>query len=275
MIATDNEISHFLNVYLKRHFTNAAKELNISQPALTQSISRLETKMNTKLFVRSKKGCKPTAHADLLFLSANRLKECWEDIEKSVLAAQELPIAKFRLGCHQSVGSYTLPNFIRTLHDKAPLIELRLVHDFSRKITEQIVNCELDFGFVVNPIRHPDLILTKLANDRVCYWSNPTKKNIPKLVFSDLSSFEVKGFSKDWKLIETPSLELIRTLAIQGAGVGLLPERVARADFTKLKIVKNTPIRQDEIYLAYRMEALKSAAGKIVIETAKRCISTF
>jgi DNA-binding transcriptional LysR family regulator len=281
MIATDAEIAHFLAIYAKRHVTRASVGLNISQPALTQSIARLERKLKAKLFDRSKSGCKPTAVAELLFTKINRLQECWADIEVAIAETQEGLRGKFRLGCHASVGAYTLPRFFKTMDRAAPEIDVQLKHDFSRNITESILRFELDLGFVINPVRHPDLVLTKLGTDRICFWRNPKAERIPKILFSDLSDHELKNSFglktlrsiSDWKRIETPSLELVRTLVIRGAGMGILPERVAGADQTGLERIADLPIRTDEIYLAYRMDTLKSAAGKAVIGAARGCIS--
>ncbi len=280
MIPTELEIAHFLALYSQRNFTAAARGLNISQPALTQSIARLEAKLETKLFIRSKRGCHPAAAAEILYAEANRLNECWEGIRDGVSRSKRALGGKFRLGCHPSVGGYTLPQFFKAIAKAAPRIEIELTHGFSRKITEQIVRFELDFGFVVNPERHPDLVLTKLGIDRVCFWRATGERAIPRTLFSDLSRSQLastlkgkaRDYFSDWRTVETPSLELIRTLTTQGAGVGLLPERVAKADRANVEILEHLPVRQDEIFLAYRVDMLKSAAGKVLIEAARGCI---
>ena len=52
------------------------------------------------------------------------------------------------------------------MYFKSPLIKIQLVHDLSRKILEQILSYEIDFGIVINPIRHPDLILKKILSTK-------------------------------------------------------------------------------------------------------------
>ncbi len=280
MIPTETELNHFLEVYSTKHFTRAAMKLGIAQPSLTQSILKLEEKVKNKLFHRTKQGCIPTQSADLLYDKALHLRESWRMLSHGLNEEKDSLSGTFRVGCHQSVGAYTLPQFLKRLTREAPEIDVRLQHDLSRKITEKIISYELDIGFVVNPVKHPDLVLIKLATDRVAFWRAKGVKPL-KRIFADVSLNQIqailgKNFSNrfpNYQLIETGSLELIRTLILRGAGIGILPERVAKAENNSLEIFDPAlPVFQDEIYLAHRVDTLKSVAGKMLVSAAKTCI---
>lgn len=281
MIPTETEILHFLEIYSTRHFTRAAVKLGIAQPTLTQSIARLEEKIKTKLFIRTKQGCIPNRSAELLYERAIRLQEAWREIHESVSCSHDSPTGIFRIGCHQSVGAYTLPSFLKKLMNEAPQIKVRLHHDVSRRITEKIINHEIDLGFVVNPVKHRDLVLVKLCTDIVAFWRAKDRKPQRRL-FADVNLLQVqtllgkKSFARfsEWEIVESSSLELIRTLIVQGAGIGILPERVANVEGTQLEILSvDLPTFHDEIYLAYRVNTLKGAAGKALLSAARSCIS--
>lgn len=280
MIPSDTELTHFIELYSTKHFTRAAIKLGVTQPSLTQSIFRLESKLKTKLFHRSKSGCIPTNAAGLLYDKALQLKGLWGEISEQVAHEQQSLTGLFRVGCHQSVGSYTLPNFFKALATRAPEVKINLTHDWSRKITERVINYELDLAFVVNPAKHRDLVLIKLGTDRVAFWKAKGTK-VPKTLFSDVSLFQLHERLKkqsiakfqDWNIVETSSLELIRTLTSKGAGIGLLPERIAKAENSQLEIFdEKLPSRNDEIFLVYRTETLQSAAGKALIMAGKECL---
>ena len=280
MIPTETELRHFLEVYSTKHMTRSSIKLGIAQPSLTQSILKLEEKVKTKLFHRTKQGCIPTRAADLLYDKAIHLQETWKTLSEGMTETQDTLTGTFRVGCHQSVGTYTLPNFLKALSKKAPHLGILLHHDLSRKITEKIINYELDIGFVVNPTKHPDLVLVKLATDRVAFWRAKGVTPLPR-IFADQSILQVQTILgkrsharlPNYQVIETTSLELIRTLTLSGAGIGILPERVAKADHNHLEIVDSSlPTFHDEIFLAYRMDTLKSAAGKALIAAARSCI---
>ncbi|MBN8536471.1 MAG: LysR family transcriptional regulator substrate-binding protein [Deltaproteobacteria bacterium] len=170
-----------------------------------------------------------------------------------------------------------LPKFLDNLHVQAPGIEVELIHDFSRKITEGVVSFYVDIGFVVNPIRHPDLVLKKLGDDRVLFWKKRGGGTLPKRIFADrnliqmqeiLGKTHTKDF-KEWNLISTTSLELIRTLTLSGQGIGILPERVAKADGADLVPYNSSlPFYEDKIFLAFRKDVLSSKAGRELIRLA-------
>jgi DNA-binding transcriptional LysR family regulator len=277
MIPTETEIRHFFAVYATRHFTRAAIKLGIAQPSLTQSIQKLEKKTKTLLFHRTKQGCIPTPSADLFFAKAQQLRESWKALSEDLNQGKTFLQGTFRVGCHASVGTYTLPKFLKALSVAAPQIQVKLFHDWSRNINEKIINFELDLGFVINPFKHRDLVLRKLGDDQVCFWK-ATGKVPPKILFADmnltqtrtlLTSVWAKKFA-NWQLIETPNLELIRTLVTQGAGVGILPTRVVQAEASGLEhYAKDLPQFHDEIFLAYRVGTLNSAAGKKLIDCAR------
>ena len=170
MYPSPSELDHFFKLYQYRHFTLASRNLGISQPALTQSINKLESKLGTPLFFRSRKGITPTKEATVLFAKITELSGTWHSIRDLIQDHKTGMKGVFRVGCHPSVGSYTLPNFFQKLSKSSTAIEIRLIHDHSRAITDKVLHHELDLGFVVNPIKHPDLIMNKLGNDEVCFW---------------------------------------------------------------------------------------------------------
>lgn len=277
MIASSTEVEYFLEVYGTRHISKAAIRLGVTQPTLTVSLQKLESKLGVKLFHRSKQGVVPTAQGLVFFQKASRLMENWKEVQEGLYASSTEIQGKFKIGCHPNVGAYTLPKFIANLQKNAPKIEIDLVHDFSRKIIEKIVSFEVDLGFVVNPVRHPDLVLKKIGIDQVLFWKSSELDSHSRLIFADLSTSRSqeafdKAYSKrfkDWKLVSTSSMDLIRALTLSGQGIGILPERVARVGGAKLTPYdKDLPVYEDQIFLAYRKDVLASKAGRELIKAA-------
>jgi len=277
MIASETEIAYFMELYELRHFTRAATKLRVSQSALTQSISKLEGKIGAILFYRSKKGCTPTPSGEVFFQEAQQLLENWTRLLSSVSHRQQALSGNFRVGCHPSLGVYALPRFLRVLSRKAPEIEISLVHDFSRNLSEKVIAHELDLAIVVNPVRHADLILHPISEDRICLWKAKATKSPPKRIFTDMSRAEVQSFLgkhaarfRDWRVVESTSLELIRALVSEGLGVGVLPERVASVDAKKLELMdESAPTLRDEVHVIYRSDALKTNSGRVLREVAR------
>ncbi len=277
MLATSSEIEYFLEVFQTRHVSKAAIRLGVTQPTLTLSLQKLEEKLGTKLFHRTKQGVIPTEQGTLLYRKAYTLLDCWGEVQKGIYRSTSEVFGRFKVGCHQSVGAYALPKFLDQLHAHAPGIEIDLVHDVSRKITEGVVSHAIDVGFVVNPVRHPDLVLKKLGDDRVLFWKRRGSGALPKRILADVNLVQMQDILgkthakefKDWKLVSTSSLELIRTLTVNGQGIGILPERVAKADGADLvPFDSRLPTYDDKIFLAYRKEILASKAGRELVRLA-------
>ena len=279
MIATPTEIQYFLELFQVRHFTRAAIRLGVTQPTLTQSILRLEEKLKCKVFHRTRQGCVPTNEGDQFYKRARELIDAWTAVNAEVQSGNGATLqGLFRVGCHPSVGAYTIPKLIKNLYEQAPGIDIVLAHDSSRKTVEKIISFELDMGFVINPFKHPELVLKKIGSDRVTFWKKAQAATVPEKLFADLDLMQVeallgRGSSKalkSWPLVQTNSLELIRTLTVSGAGVGILPERVAKADGARVELYDSKlPVFEDEIYVAYRRDTLKSASGKALTRAAQ------
>lgn len=277
MLATSTEIEYFIEIYQARHISKAAIRLGVAQPTLTLSLQKLEDKLRTKLFHRTKQGVIPTEQGTLFYGKTYKLIDCWNEVHKTIYRSTSEISGRFKIGCHPSVGAYAIPKLLENLHTHAPGIEVDLVHDVSRKITEGIVSHSIDVGFVVNPTRHLDLVLNKIGEDRVLFWKKRSSGALPKRIFADVNLVQMheilqKTQAKDlneWVLVNTSSLELIRTLTLSGQGIGILPERVAKADGADLvPYDSKLPIYEDKIYLAYRKEILSRKAGKEIIRLA-------
>jgi len=275
MLPTSTEIEYFIEVYQSKHISKSAIRLGVTQPTLTQSIQKLEEKLASPLFHRTKQGVVSTEAGNLFYKKANQLLDSWKELHLDLHSAKSEIQGQFKIGCHPCIGAYTLPVLMDRLQTHAPNIEIKLVHDISRVITEKVISFEIDLAFVANPVRHPDLVLRKIGTDQVTFWKKRGLQNPPKNIFVETQLKQVeailtrlpKKYFDTWHFVQSTSLELIRTLVLSGQGIGILPERVAKADGADLVVFdKNLPVYQDEIYLIYRKDHLTSRAGKQLVE---------
>lgn len=276
MTPTAKEIEQFIEVFHIRHLSKAALRLGVTQPALTQCIQKLERKVGGKLFHRSPQGMVPTKLGVAVYKNSSALQDAWANLLSDARAIREGLTGRFRVGCHSSVAGFCIPQLLRRLDQSAPKIELELMHDFSRKILEKVVSFDLDLGFVINPIRHLDLVIKPIGEDIVKFWVRPGKPAVPHRLIVDLSVNQTEKILarapvfKGWPILHSESLEVVRTLTVQGLGVGWLPQRVALADGPLLSPYrsKHTPEFRDRIFLVYRKDALTGEAGRALLEAA-------
>jgi DNA-binding transcriptional LysR family regulator len=278
MIATPTELTYFAEIFRTKHVSAAAVRLGVRQPTLTQSLASLEKKLGSRLFQRSSRGMTPTRAGEKLYARSRVLLSTWQELEDDFRVSREGLTGRFRIGAHASVAAYCLPRLVENLERLAPRIELELLHDSSKRITEKVIAYEVDLGFVVNPVRRPELTLKKIGEDRVKFFFAGEKNKTPKRLFCDLSLTQVESILakagsefKGWTILQSSSLEVVRTMAAQGLGVGILPERVARAEGGPLKPYRENelPSFADAIYLAYRREVFEDPTAKTLLEAAR------
>jgi len=286
MSLSSNDISYFIEVASTLNLSRAAERLGISQPALSLAINRLEHSLGIQVLIRSKTGVSLTVGGKKFLVHAKNLLQEWESIKFKTRDAEQQVQGCFNIGMHSSVALYTAGSFIPQLLQTYPDLNLELKHDLSRKICEEIICGRIDLGIVVNPIKHPDLIINKLCTDIVTVWisedfnNNTQNINNGNAVFicdpdliqaqSILQKIKKSGI-KISRILTTNSLELIAELTAKGAGIGLLPTRVANFLFKdKLIPIVDAPVYIDEICLLHRVELKNIQAIKTIKDHIKK-----
>jgi LysR family transcriptional regulator, cell division regulator len=282
MLPSSSEIRYFIEVSQTLNISRAAERLGISQPTLSVALKRLEDSLATPLLVRGKTGVQLTRSGLKFSKHARALLDSWERLKSESLGDQVEAQGQYTIGCHASVGLYSLHHFLPELNRENPKIEIKLVHDLSRKISEDVISFKIDFGIVVNPPAHPDLVIKQLFTDEVGLWCRKDGRSEldvlicdPELLQSQriLKAAEKKGIAFR-RMITTSSLEVVTSLTAAGAGIGLIPGRVASASKAPIKTLsEGSPTVSDRICLIYRQDMQKSAASRKITECVVRNLS--
>lgn len=279
MIPSPNDLLYFLEVARVENMSRAAETLGISQPSLTMAMRRLEEAVGTPVLLRHQRGVTLTRAGTQLLSHTRRLLTYWETVKSETLASKDAIQGTFILGCHTSLARYALPHFLPELLTQHPDLEIKLQHERSRKITEQIISHHIDLGIVVNPVRHPDLVITSLATDNVTLWQSiATVTNATVLLCDpDLTQTKIllrtmrKRGTHYTRLIPSNNLEVIADLVERGAGIGILPANVAR--LRKLTQIVNAPQHHDELCLVYRGENRDVKSIQVIATAIKRAFA--
>ena len=238
MLPSASEIQYFLEVAETLNISRAAERLGISQPTLSISVQRLEQSLGTPLLLRGKTGVRLTKTGARFAVHAKNLVEQWERLRAESISEETEVKGRISVGCHISVALYSLPSFVSELMTTHPELELIFQHDLSRKITERVVSFECDFGIVVNPYSHPDLRIVQLALDEVTFWraqgifADDVLICEPELIQTQTLMAKMKKLApangyEFRRTLRSSSLEVVAGLAAAGAGIAILPTRVA------------------------------------------------
>ncbi|BBN83782.1 LysR family transcriptional regulator [Pseudoalteromonas sp. A25] len=268
-----DDLAYFSEVANTLNLSRAAQRLGISQPSMSAAIKRLEQVFDTQLLIRSRNGVKFTHAGKALAQHSRKFMTEWEQLHSNVIRASTDMIGTFSIGCHPSVALYTLPDLLPALKNKYPALKLNLVHDLSRKITEQVVNGEIDFGLVINPVHHPDLVIHKLFLDEVTLWQSDalTTHSAPNehtILYCDPNLKQSQALLKildltHYQVEYSNNLEVIASLVAKGIGAGVLPERVAKKCAEPLRrIEQNNAMVIDELCLIHRFDIQNSTVSQ-------------
>ena len=283
MLPSPAELEYFLEVTNALNFSRASERLGISQPSLSLAIKRLEQTIGTDVFIRHKQGVTLTQAGKQLLLHVRQLLQFWETTRSQALASQQEIQGNFTLGCHSTIAIHMVSKFLPSLLDKHPKLEIHLKHNISRKIMEQVINLSIDIGMVVNPIKHPDLIIRKLQTDEITFWSasepHPSQDihSGQAILICDPAMTQVNTLLKKIKkmnlsfgrIVTSDNLEVMANLIANGCGIGILPTCVAESQTPQLKKIPNAPVFHDELCLIYRNENRNVKAVQVIINTIK------
>lgn len=259
----------------------AARVLNLSQPTVSWTMKKLERELGKPLLVRGNRGVTLTRAGQALLAHAGRLILDFQNLSDEIQADNQEVSGIYTLGVYAMLGTHTLPQFLPQLLMDYPALELRLVHDLSRNIAEAVINRDLDFGIVVNPPQHQDLVIRQLYNDFIGYWSrrDPTKLQDltgpdsvlwlpPSLRQSEALLGEAKrrGLLKQTRFRYSTDLGVIHHMVAAGGGAGLLPATIARAfPGSPVEPLAGTPFYHDVICLVYRHDRAKTRAAEVLV----------
>jgi len=133
-------------------FTEAARRLHVSQPALSQSLAELERRAGVPLFethgrrrVLTEAGHEAVRFATEVLGRAAEFRawtEAYRDGARGTLT----------VGMIDAASLYTLPDAVRAFRTAYPEVQLRLVVDTSGALVQRLATYELDLAFVVGPV---------------------------------------------------------------------------------------------------------------------------
>ncbi len=274
-----NDISHFIETSSCKTIVQASHKLEISQPALSESLKRLESDLGYTLFYRSRTGIQLTPSGKLFLEKAKIALSYLHELDIKNDQSEIFANRTISVGCHTTVAQYSIPKALKFLKEKAPDFKIELKHDLSRNIQTEIQNGRIDIGLVINPVEVPDLIIQKLDYDKISVWSHPQVDESDTLICNP-QLFQTQSILKKWKnkphkIIATDSLELICRLTHEKIGYGVIPERAVLLSHNHLKVHNHLPTYKDEICLVYRPEFGKIACEKLVIDSLKSAIKSY
>ena len=259
----------FYHVATTLSFSEASKQLFISQSAVSQSIKVLEKKLDQPLFIRSTKKVQLTPEGEILLRHVEPAMNLIRKGESQLLEAHSLRGGQLRIGASDTICRYYLVPYLKRFHQEFPGVHIKVTNHTSIDCAKALENGEVDF-IVVN---FPNSALTGDLETRTIYEfhdvfiANPDAFPLmdQKLTFAQLlkqpimmldrrsttSEFLHHIFQKNQldlvPEIELSSNDLLIDLARIGLGIAFVPDYCLPKrcrDLFVLNLAQSLPARQ-------------------------------
>lgn len=267
-------------------FSEAARQLFISQSAVSQAISGLEEKTGNTLFVRSTRRVKLTDEGRMLFSHIEQAYNFIRAAEGKLQEMKALDLGEIRTGVGDTVCRYLLLPYLKQFIAFYPKIKIRVVNRTSPQIIDILKKGRIDLGIVTLPVTDEAVNITDFRDAEDVFVASSRFEELkgravpvselvvyPLLLLQKYSStrrnldsfFENMGFAVTPE-IELESIELLVEFARIGLGIAHVMKESAKPllDSGELFIVntmESLPVRRLGIATVKKVP-LSNAAAK-------------
>ena len=286
-----NQLEVLVMVAQEQSFSRAAQALHRTQPAVSQSIRRLELELGEPLFDRSSKDGTLTAAGRVLHEFAQQMLNLRQGAHTAIKELKDLHRGKLTLSANEYTVMYLLP-VIPVFKARHPHIKVEVKRSLASRIPSEILGREFEIGVVSYkpsdsaiasvPVMTDELALI-VAQDHsladreiVSVRELGAESFIAHNVASPYRERVIRTFEK-YKTplnisMEMPTLEAIKRFVEQGMGVALVPRLTAQSEIARKQVVALTvrEMRLERgIHLIYRKGATLSHAARAFLRVAR------
>ncbi len=133
------------------NISKAAKELYISQPAISKSIQKLEDSLSCKLFVRSSRGVTLTEEGELLYSYVKTAFETLSQGEQKLHRSIELGIGYLKIGVSSTLCKHLLLPYLKEFIRLHPHISISISCQSTNETLRLLEDGKIDIGLVGRP----------------------------------------------------------------------------------------------------------------------------
>ena len=147
----------FCQVAKSKSFSRAAKELYMTQPAVSQAIMQLEGELDIRLFNRTPKGVSLTNEGSILFEYINSAINLINVGEEKILEFKDLTVGELKIGVGDTISKYFLVPFLEKFHNKYPNIKFKINNSTTLELCELLKSGDIDIAICNLPIEDPSI----------------------------------------------------------------------------------------------------------------------
>lgn len=259
------------------NISKAAKELYISQPAISKSISKLEDSLNTVLFTRNSRGVQLTEEGRILF---DHTRSAFDELtlgEQELKRIKEFHLGHIRIGVSNTLCRFIMVRYLKGFIRQYPHVKITIETQSTMHTLAMLEQQRIDIGLVAEPKSQKNLVFVPVMDIEDIFVATPAYlENLKLREGADADVFQVgnimlldkhnitRNYIDDYmtvnnikanNLLEVTTLDLLIEFARIGLGIGCVIKEFVKDDLDSGRLVQlklGTPIHKRTIGFAYR-----------------------
>lgn len=146
------QLTYMIELARTGSFSIAARQLEISQPALSMQISKLEEELEVRLFHRSPTKIRLSREGEKFIEQASEILQLFERLKFFSLEMENRPAGSLTIGIIPTLAPYWVPHFAGNFIREYPRINLSLREMLTSEIISGLKDGSLDAGFLSTPV---------------------------------------------------------------------------------------------------------------------------
>ena len=267
-----NQLKLFYLAIKRQSLSNAAAELNITQPAVTKGIQRLQEYYEIKFVERLGRKLELTKAGAALYEIADKIFAMEKLAEENIRSFQIEEGGQLRIHTSESFGAYYLPALINHFKAQNPTIRVKVDILPTDSVVEATIGLQNEIGFISYPVEHEKLILTEVLEEKLIIIVSPRHRLAAMtelgardlegqaMIMHEQGSALQKAVEKFLdeeniqisRYLEFSNNEAIKRAVAEGDGIALISEKVAAEEIEAEKL-KALPLSGPQITRTFYM----------------------
>ena len=266
----------FYEVAKAGNISKAAKELYISQPAISQSISKLEDSLGTVLFNRNSRGVQLTEEGKILFSHTAFAFDALSQGEQELKRMKNFHMGHIRIGVSNTLCRFIMVSYLKGYIEQYPHVKITIESQSTIHTLEMLDQERIDIGLVAEPKYQKNLVFLPVMEIEDIFVAAPSYlENLRLREGADADVFEVgnimlldrnnitRRYIDDYmnasrieanNLLEVTTMDLLIEFARIGLGAACVIREFVKEDLAAGRLVQlelGTPIHKRTIGFAY------------------------
>jgi LysR family transcriptional regulator, transcriptional activator of the cysJI operon len=169
----DHKLRVFCAVAETKSFSKASELIHLTQPAVSLQIQAMEELYETRLFDRSGNSINLTPAGEILYKRAKEILALYAEAQHNISEITGAIKGSLSIGASSTIGNYLLPHIISAFKKKVPQVNISLVVNNTKVITERLNAGEIDIALVEGDVSKQRFSVETLISDELVVTMSP------------------------------------------------------------------------------------------------------